>query len=306
MLYVDVSSLDEAHCAARDCSNTQPFKMNAPIIPHDNDVLMGRGGKNNQHVGNEKLRALARQRCDNYRFSSKKGKSLMSRELVKLVRGMSPPGRFLKKNSLTSLWEDVGDEIAREKASQALRDAVSALMSNPSDASPEQLDQSMAQISEEHRRSSSEPCVATEHSRYRGKRDRQQQWYEEQSRPSPAYSAAIRPQPVYSTPHDFPPVTPASVTSAKRQRYIPPLTPYEISSLPGPASPIRMPAPYPTPRMRYPTQHSNVNPGFDTPGAILGEIQADPNEFDLFNGELLEDEVDRRGVASHRLSSDTI
>jgi hypothetical protein len=63
------------------------------IVPHENDVLMGRGGKNNQHVGNEKLRTLARVECENYRLASKKGKSYISRELVKKVREMLPPGR---------------------------------------------------------------------------------------------------------------------------------------------------------------------------------------------------------------------
>lgn len=219
---------------------------------------------------------------------------------------MSPPGRFLKKNSLTSLWEDVGDEVAREKASQALRDAVSALMSNPWNSSPEKLNQSMEQISQEHRRSSSDPCRAAESPGYLGKRDRQHQWREEQSRPSPAYSAPLRPRPVYSTPHDLPPVTPASVTSAKRRRYVPPSTPYDLSSLPIPASPIRMPTaqPNPTPRARYPTQHSNNDPGLDTPGVILGEIQAASSDFDLFNGELLESgDEDPRGAGA--LRSDT-
>ena len=61
--------------------------------PHENDVLMGRGGKNNQHIGNEKLRDLARERCDKYHIASKKGKSEISRELVRLVREMKPPGR---------------------------------------------------------------------------------------------------------------------------------------------------------------------------------------------------------------------
>jgi len=36
---------------------------------------------------------------------------------------MTPPGRFLSKNSKTdSLWHDVGDQKAREKASQCLRE----------------------------------------------------------------------------------------------------------------------------------------------------------------------------------------
>jgi len=67
--------------------------MSAPIRPHENDVLMGRGGKNNQHSGNEKLRGMARLEGENYRKSSKKGKSYISRQLVQRVRSLNPPGR---------------------------------------------------------------------------------------------------------------------------------------------------------------------------------------------------------------------
>lgn len=96
------------------------------ITPHENDVLMGRGGKNNQHPGNEQLRDMARTMRDRYKASAKKGKSNMSRELVQQVRDLNPkPGRFLKRNPITNDWEDVGDDIAREKVSQVLRDAVS-------------------------------------------------------------------------------------------------------------------------------------------------------------------------------------
>jgi len=130
--------------------------------PHENDVLMGRGGKNNQHSGNEKLREIARAHCEQYKESSKKGKSYISRQLVKIMRELEPPARyvilrqivmgygaaialavrkevtqtntpfslfirFLKRNNQTGTWEDVGDETAREKASQVLRDAVALL-----------------------------------------------------------------------------------------------------------------------------------------------------------------------------------
>jgi hypothetical protein len=98
-----------------------------PIVPHANDILMGRGGKNNQHIGNEKLRKLARKEAKEYCTSSKKGKSRIAKGLVTKVRQMQPPGRFLKRNPVTSEWEDVGDEYAREKASQVLRDAVALL-----------------------------------------------------------------------------------------------------------------------------------------------------------------------------------
>jgi len=102
--------------------------MSEVIAPNENDVLMGRGGKNNQWHGNEKLRILARGRCKEYQKASKKGKSQISRELVDAVRKMNPPGRFLRKQAGgSSKWEDVGDDVAREKTSQVLRDAIHAV-----------------------------------------------------------------------------------------------------------------------------------------------------------------------------------
>jgi hypothetical protein len=76
---------------AEDLSTTTSTTMK----PHENDVLLGRGGKNNQHVGNENLRNLARQLfAQDYRVSRKKGKSNMSRDLVVQVRQLTPPGRY--------------------------------------------------------------------------------------------------------------------------------------------------------------------------------------------------------------------
>lgn len=46
----------------------------------------------------------------------------MALEVVKKWRAQSPPGRFLKVDDKTGLWNDVGDKKAREKTSQALRE----------------------------------------------------------------------------------------------------------------------------------------------------------------------------------------
>ncbi|GAX20593.1 hypothetical protein FisN_3Hh556 [Fistulifera solaris] len=97
------------------------------IQPSENDILLGRGGKNNQHSGNEKLRAFARVQARKYNTSSKKGKSILSRILVKQMRELDPPARFLKKDQATGKWEEAGEDTAREKASQVLRDAVAQL-----------------------------------------------------------------------------------------------------------------------------------------------------------------------------------
>lgn len=61
--------------------------------PHEHDVLMGRGGRNNQHSGNEILRQFARAQKDKYQVSSKKGKSALSRYLVHQMRQLDPPAR---------------------------------------------------------------------------------------------------------------------------------------------------------------------------------------------------------------------
>lgn len=61
--------------------------------PHENDVCLGRGGTANKHSGNEKLRQFARLQSENYRSSSKKGKSTISRLLVKQMKELDPPSR---------------------------------------------------------------------------------------------------------------------------------------------------------------------------------------------------------------------
>jgi hypothetical protein len=69
-------------------------RANAGITePHENDVLMGRGGKNNRHSGNEKLRQLARLHAEDYISATKKGKSQISRLLVQQMRELSPSAR---------------------------------------------------------------------------------------------------------------------------------------------------------------------------------------------------------------------
>jgi len=61
-------------------------------------------------------------------FNSKRlNKPFISLEIVRLWRAQSPPGRFLKQNEETGLWDDVGDKKAKEKTSQALREKAPAI-----------------------------------------------------------------------------------------------------------------------------------------------------------------------------------
>jgi hypothetical protein len=93
--------------------------------PLENDVLCGRGGSINSHKGNEQFRTLVEKRKRVYltaRF--KREKRLIASSIVSEIRGMDPPGRFLarKGHKDDSYWYDIGDEKARDKTSQALRE----------------------------------------------------------------------------------------------------------------------------------------------------------------------------------------
>mmetsp|Transcript_22673 Transcript_22673/g.52359 ORF Transcript_22673/g.52359 Transcript_22673/m.52359 type:complete len:308 (-) Transcript_22673:193-1116(-) len=303
----------------------QAINMTEPIVPHENDILMGRGGKNNQHVGNEKLRSMARMQSENYRKSSKKGKSYISRELVKSVRQLSPPGRFLKKNNISGEWEDVGDEVAREKASQVLRDAVSVSIASPSDASEKELDMDMQATSNEHRRSSSAPPIMAKSSS-----GRRRDWEETTSRPIPVPTHYDRtPPPHHHHAHHpgsvyYPPVTPGSMS--------PPVAPGSIS----PSTPKRrryyhthqswderlVARRTTTPPAFQPTRSSSYSGGerfaprshvrdFEPPAAgLMGDLQSGEDDFDLFDGELLRDphtreEHNQDDLSPHDLHSDT-
>ena len=96
-------------------------RINVPT-PHANDVLCGRGGGTNNHLGNEHFRDLVSSKKLEYINSSKREKPLVSRSIVEAVRSQNPPGRFLQRDDVTGLWSDIGDQKAREKTSQALRE----------------------------------------------------------------------------------------------------------------------------------------------------------------------------------------
>jgi hypothetical protein len=90
--------------------------------PHPHDVLCGRGGGTNNHVGNSHWRMLVAANKQLYVTLPKRQKMLLSRSIVNAVRSQNPPGRFLQKDAKSELWYDVGDQRAQEKTSQALRE----------------------------------------------------------------------------------------------------------------------------------------------------------------------------------------
>lgn len=98
------------------------FQAKDIVTPHQHDVLCGRGGGTNNHVGNELFRQMVNQKKCLYLHSSKRDKPSVSKSIVHSIRGLNPPGRFLQRDEQTGLWYDIGDQKAREKTSQALRE----------------------------------------------------------------------------------------------------------------------------------------------------------------------------------------
>lgn len=93
--------------------------------PMLNDVLCGRGGRVNMHSGNLYYRHLVNQKKANYlsKKTRKMEKVKIADEIVQAVRCMNPPGRFLKQAGKgQGFWFEIGDEKARKKAGQAMRE----------------------------------------------------------------------------------------------------------------------------------------------------------------------------------------
>lgn len=85
----------------------------------DADVLSGRGGGTNVHPGNRNFRDLINLHRRSYLKARKNDKPAISRAIVRSIRDTT--GRFLRKDDKTGLWFEIGDDAAREKTSQALR-----------------------------------------------------------------------------------------------------------------------------------------------------------------------------------------
>lgn len=92
--------------------------------PNENDVLCGRGGRINSHAGNIKFRDVINARKKEYLAPTTKKleKAHIAAAIVNDIRGMDPPGRFLKEERDTGMWYDIGDAKAIKKTGQALRE----------------------------------------------------------------------------------------------------------------------------------------------------------------------------------------
>jgi hypothetical protein len=94
---IDINAMVENEkdmvCRTSGSDNHRP---GSPIVaPHEHDVLMGRGGRNNQWSGNELLRSFAFELSGTYSTASKRAKPSIAWILVTKMRALQPPGRYV-------------------------------------------------------------------------------------------------------------------------------------------------------------------------------------------------------------------
>ena len=99
--------------------------------PHD--ICCGRGTTCNENPGNILFRTIvSRRKMDYVATKSRKAKSKIARELIREIRSLEPPGRFLTRVDGPEakradcppgkeVWKVAGDDIALEKIKQSLR-----------------------------------------------------------------------------------------------------------------------------------------------------------------------------------------
>lgn len=89
-------------------------------VPENYDVIWGRGKISHEHVGNRRFCVILNLNQEKYnKCTTKYNKTRITESIVSTIRGCG--GRFLKIDSSTGKWFDVGDRYARDKISHALR-----------------------------------------------------------------------------------------------------------------------------------------------------------------------------------------
>eukprot|EP00978_Attheya_sp_CCMP212_P047867 scaffold441763_cov63-Attheya_sp.AAC.1 len=97
-------------------------------IPTSNDILLGRGSRFNDHVGNQNYLHMVKQLKRAYVLSPKHKKGTFPLIIVKMIKQMSPPGRFLQQDCVSMLWYEVSFKKAINRTRQSLRDGAAKIM----------------------------------------------------------------------------------------------------------------------------------------------------------------------------------
>lgn len=105
-------------CTSTHTAASHPIHE-ATKAPTALDVICGRGKRIQNHAGNRRFHQIIDTYRDRYLAASKTEKTPISFEVLNKIR--SDGGSFLQLDPVTGIYQEVGDLIAREKISHALR-----------------------------------------------------------------------------------------------------------------------------------------------------------------------------------------
>lgn len=105
------------------CNDSQPITLPDDFHPRDIDILCGRGRGVWDHSGNRQFKTFIAARAQQYATSrTKMDKGALVASMVDKLREAGV--LFVKKDTHTQRWRDIGDYQAREKTSHAIRDHI--------------------------------------------------------------------------------------------------------------------------------------------------------------------------------------
>ena len=87
-----------------------------------NDVLCGRGGLTNSHVGNQSFRCVVAEYQLEYLTARQSDKKGICQKIVARIKENN--GQFLQRSANSDAWSISSDKRAVEKTSQALREGL--------------------------------------------------------------------------------------------------------------------------------------------------------------------------------------
>ena len=105
------------------CHVSQPKTLPNDFQPRDCDILCGRGRGVWDHSGNRQFKALIVVHAEKYAMArTKMDKGALVASMIDKMREAGV--LFVKKDTQTQRWHDIGDYQAREKTSHAIRDHI--------------------------------------------------------------------------------------------------------------------------------------------------------------------------------------
>merc|ERR1719506_3334188 len=130
MIAVIATMADKQQQQQHQQHKSQTMSTTTTITPHD--VLCGRGGLTNSHVGNKQFRKICSEYQLEYLQAKKNDKKTIALQVVVQIHAMG--GRFLQQGHHppqsssssvgTTWWVEVPSKKALEKTSQALREGL--------------------------------------------------------------------------------------------------------------------------------------------------------------------------------------